>query len=103
MSVFIVRIELHDAVEEEYEKLHKAMSKSGFSRTVLDTNKVEFHLPKAEYGMSTDLEPVKVMDIVTRAAQQTHKMFGILLTQAQGVTFYNLAPVKKGIESISHN
>ena len=103
MSVFIVRIELHDAVEEEYEVLHKAMSKVGFSRTVLDTNKIEFHLPKAEYGMSADLEPVKVMDIVTKAAEQTNKMFGILLTQAQGVTFYNLAPVKKRVESISNN
>jgi hypothetical protein len=103
MSVFIVRVELHEAVEEEYEILHKAMSKSGFSRTVLDTNKIEFHLPKAEYGMSADLEPAKVMDVATKAAEQTNKMFGILLTQAQGVTFFNLTPVKKESGSIQHH
>jgi len=103
MSVFIVRVELHEAAEAEYELLHRAMSKSGFSRTILDTNKIEFHLPSAEYGISGDFESVKVMDIVKKAAEQTKKVFRILLIRAQDVTFCNLRPVKKRMESISHS
>jgi len=52
MTNFTTRIELHDASDEDYEKLHDAMEADGFSRTIVGSDGTLYELPPAEYNFS---------------------------------------------------
>ncbi len=49
MGFFVTRVELHVADPSDYETLHTAMEKAGFSRTIAFTNGNVYFLPTAEY------------------------------------------------------
>ena len=56
MADFTVRIELHDASGEHYEKLHGAMEKAGYRRYISGTFKGRpgiWQLPTAEYDFTS--------------------------------------------------
>ena len=53
MSNFVVRVELHNASEADYEKLHKAMSVAGYKRHVVGGYGASYQLPSATYDKST--------------------------------------------------
>jgi hypothetical protein len=49
MAKFITRVELHKATREDCDRLHTAMEKRAFSRTITAANGTDYDLPMAEY------------------------------------------------------
>ena len=52
MTNYIVRVELHRATEEDYERLHDAMERQGFVRWVISDDSAPYRLPTAQYHMA---------------------------------------------------
>jgi hypothetical protein len=65
MTNFTVRVELHDAEDEDYETLHEKMAEKGFVRWVKDGEGNKSKLPTAEYNMQDS--NLKRSDILNRA------------------------------------
>ncbi len=83
MSNFTVRIELHDAQWGDYEALHGAMERQGFSRQITSDDGGCYHMPWAEYNGTAALTSIQVLDIAQVAANSTGKGNAILVTEAK--------------------
>jgi hypothetical protein len=81
MASFIVRVELHNARYEDYLALHAAMAVRGFSRTILGSNGENYHLPTAEYDITTTATAEQVRQAADSAATTTGKAHGVLVAQ----------------------
>lgn len=82
MASFTVRVELHDGVWQDYETLHEAMGRVGFSRTVTANDGSTYHLPPAEYIIEGEFTTNDVQAATTAAADTTGKSHGILITES---------------------
>lgn len=90
MANFTVRVELHQATYADYEALHGAMEKQGFSRLITADNGQTYHMPWAEYNGSGNLTSVQVRDIARSAANTTGKTNAVLVTEAQSRAWIGL-------------
>jgi hypothetical protein len=91
MSKYTVRVELHDyADEHDYETLHAAMSREGFSRYIVDAAGTRYHLPLAEYNCDLEYDRNEVLDQVKRAAEKVGKRYSILVTKSAGRSWHGL-------------
>jgi len=45
MANYLARVELHKATSEDYETLHEAMRKRGFTRFIVSSEKKKYRLP----------------------------------------------------------
>lgn len=91
MAKFTTRVELHDAKTwADYDKLHAAMEKEGFTRTI-KFGDVLYYLPTAEYNRSEELTKEQVLESAKRAANSTGHKFCILVTESNGRTYHNLS------------
>ncbi len=98
MNKYTVRVELFDTKfdNDEYDKLHFAMAKNGFKRTILDEeSKIEYHLPPAEYSYIGKEDIDTISTLAMNAAKSTGHKYSLLITQSGGIRFYNLKEVKK--------
>jgi hypothetical protein len=89
------RIELHDADEDDYENLHDAMAKEGFSRFISDSEGKKYHLPTAEYNSEAYDDKDEALKAAKRAAKAigfNNDNFEVLVTMSDGRTWYNLDP-----------
>jgi hypothetical protein len=91
---FTTRVELHSATYFDYETLHSAMRKEGFSRIITSDDGVSYHLPTAEYNLSEYVSRSEVLERAKRAARVTQKSASILVSESTGRTWHNLEPVK---------
>jgi hypothetical protein len=102
MALFTTRVELYESATDkskpEYEALHAAMEKKGFTRTISwESDKTVYWMPHAEYNLSSDLTAAEVKDLAVQAATTVWKNFGVLVTKADGGrTMYNLKVKSKG-------
>jgi hypothetical protein len=81
MARFTVRVELHQANEDDYDLLHHRMEERGFSRQITGNDGVTYHLPPAEYNfISSDTAEV-IRDKVLSIAKTVKPKPGILVTQ----------------------
>jgi len=87
----MTRVELHDANEKDYETLHAAMEAEGFSRTIMSTENVVYHLPTAEYYRTAQLTRSQVLDSAKCAAGKTKKTYAVVVTESNGVAWRGLA------------
>lgn len=55
MATFAIRVELHGATSDDYERLHAFMAVAGFVRTIELGDKT-FHLPPGEYRYHSNFE-----------------------------------------------
>ena len=96
MPKFTTRVELHDAQPKDYENLHAAMEKKGFSRTITDKDGVVYHLPPAEYNYETtsNLSAADVRDKADAAASSVWKSFGIITTKSESRAWQGLEKQK---------
>ncbi|MGX9838109.1 hypothetical protein ACH32B_19290 [Enterobacter dykesii] len=69
MTNFTVRVELHYADADDYERLHAEMKAQGFYRTIL-IDDVRWELPTAEYSVVSDLTPEQVLSKAQAAANK---------------------------------
>lgn len=90
MSQFTVRVELHEAKWEDYERLHAEMEGKGFSRLIKADDGKTYHLPWAEYNGAADLTNSQVRDIARSAANSTGKRNAVLVTESNGRTWVGL-------------
>ena len=68
-----VRIELPDAPEGDYERLHADMKNAGFSRIITGKDGVSYHLPHATYSKRvTGLSVRQMCDAVRPIARRAH-------------------------------
>jgi len=91
MAIFITRIELHYANYSDYENLHAAMERNGFTRTIEGSNGTTYQLPTAEYYCSGNYTRDSVMSSAKAAAASTGKNYAVLVSQADGCTWVGLA------------
>ncbi|WP_313025585.1 hypothetical protein [Pseudomonas lopnurensis] len=91
MTNYTVRVVLIDAEWDDYEQLHEAMGRKGFTRTIADGDGKVYQLPDAEYNLPrSNLDRQAVLKQVKSAAGTTGKRYSVLVTQSAGRTWYNL-------------
>jgi hypothetical protein len=83
MAQFTIRIELHDAQWADYETLHAAMKRQGFSRLIKSDAGRTYQLPWAEYNGAAALSSMQVLAIARDAARTTGKQTSVLVTEAR--------------------
>jgi hypothetical protein len=93
-TTYMTRIELHDAVEADYEKLHVAMEAEEFKRTITADDGSIYHLPTAEYYLITELTRDQVFAIAKTVANKTGKKYGIVVVEVNAATWAGLAKTK---------
>jgi hypothetical protein len=101
MNKYTTRVELFDTddgTSEEYTKLHAAMEKAGFSRTIKSDEGHEYHLPPAEYNFEGNRARKEVIELAKTAAAKSGKEYSVIVTESNGRTWHNLKPVKKLIK-----
>lgn len=92
MNRFTTRVELHHADEDDYETLHEEMQRRGFTRTILSSDGVTYHLPPAEYDYRGDITGQRVLDLAQAAADATYCPSAILVTEARQRRWSGLSP-----------
>lgn len=93
MATFTTRVELHHADEDDYEILHEAMERKGFSRLITSEKGTSYHLPTAEYNYIGSATRDAVLAAAKAAATQTKRKFAVLITESQRRTWVGLKPV----------
>ena len=83
MAQFTVRIELHDAHWTDYNTLHAAMERQGFSRLIKGDDGHTYQLPWAEYDAAANLTSMQVLALAQSAANTTGKKNSVLVTEAK--------------------
>jgi hypothetical protein len=90
MASFITRVELHAASERDYENLHVAMRKQGFSRTITsDAGKI-YNLPPAEYHLSDNIARSEVLKRAKSAAASTGRSAEVVVVEYTGCSWDGL-------------
>jgi Endoribonuclease GhoS len=82
MANFTVRVELHHAQWSDYNQLHTAMERAGFSRQITSDDGSIYQMPWAEYNGAGNLTSPQVRDIAKAAADTTGKQSAVLVTEA---------------------
>jgi hypothetical protein len=95
MTQYITRVELHDAVWSDYDKLHEAMRREGFSQAIAADDGTIYQLPPAEYNYIGQETRAQVHDKAQRAARSVKPSSAVLVTQANGITWSGLTVLKK--------
>jgi hypothetical protein len=96
MARYTVRVELHNATTwQDYDTLHTAMGKEGFSRTIVGSDGVTYELPTAEYVITGTLTSQQVLDRAKRAAAVTGKSSSILVSEVVNWMWLGLTALKR--------
>jgi hypothetical protein len=95
MASFTIRVELHYATEADYQTLHSAMERAGFSRFITSDNGAVYHLPLAEYNREGNLTRTQVLDSAKTAAGLTRKTFAVLVSETCARTWFGLTAKSK--------
>lgn len=95
MSTYTVRVELHsDQYNPDFETLHSAMQKEGFSKLITSDDGKTYHLPRGEYNISTIKNRSEVLDAAKRAVEVTRESAEILVTESSGRMWSGLTEKK---------
>ena len=95
MAKFTTRVELINAVAEDYDTLHKEMEGKNFTRTIKSIDGKEYYLPPAEYNREGEYTTGQTLSAAKAAASVTKKQYRILVTKASERSWFNLEPIKK--------
>jgi hypothetical protein len=92
MTTFVLRVELHGAVSDDYDRLHADMAAAGFLRTIVLSG-ASYHLPTGEYRYESGGETqVAVCEKAHRIASAVRLNPEVFLTESAGVTAMGLRP-----------
>jgi hypothetical protein len=95
MTSYTVRVELHDADEDDYSNLHAAMEDEGFVRYITGSDGSKDRLPTAEYNLpSTDLTRADILKRAKEAANtaKPNPTPWIIVTESAGRSWSGLKP-----------
>ncbi|HEY1210093.1 MAG TPA: type V toxin-antitoxin system endoribonuclease antitoxin GhoS [Terracidiphilus sp.] len=90
MNQFTVRIELHEAQWADYNTLHAAMERQGFSRLITGDDGRAYQLPWAEYYGTANLSSIEIRDIAHNVANTTGKTNSVLVTEGTSLAWWGL-------------
>jgi hypothetical protein len=90
MNSFTVRVELHSAIEDDYNVLHSEMESRGFSRLITSGHGTAYHMPWAEYNFKGTANRDHVFELVKAAASATGRTFELLVTESAGRSWVGL-------------
>lgn len=100
MRKYMVRIELHNSPDSDYNILHKQMDYEDFSKTIVGDDNITYPLPNGEYFKEGEYTIDEVFRSAKRAINVTSIERGedtpppidasILVTGPGGVVFENL-------------
>ncbi|KAJ9430492.1 MULTISPECIES: hypothetical protein [Enterobacterales] len=88
MAEFTVRVELHGATSDDYEKLHESMGARGYSREVISDDGQWFNLPTAEYVASKSYTATQIRDEVRVVASAISQSNWVLVTESKERSWY---------------
>lgn len=92
MARFMTRIELHgNPTAENYAKLHEAMERQGFGRTIASGDGSHYHLPTAEYYGEFNLTLQQVLDRAKTAAASVWTKFSAVSSETVSSSWSGLA------------
>ncbi len=95
MPRFTTRVQLYGDPEwGDYESLHSAMKRKGFTQTIKADDGVEYYLPHAEYNREANVTGDEVLQDAREAAASVWDDFCVLVTESAGRTWHNLKTVK---------
>tara|TARA_R110000796_G_scaffold95459_2_gene200668 strand:+ start:11139 stop:11417 length:279 start_codon:yes stop_codon:yes gene_type:complete len=92
MDKFIIRVVLHSADSEDYERLHELMEAKRYSRQLKDVNGQVFQLPDAEYYAEKPLSALSVRNEVKNLSDSIVPGSFVLVTKADDISWY-LQPI----------
>ncbi len=90
MAHYSIRVELHDATEEDYQTLHAEMEELGFTRTIVGHNGVVYKLPSGEYNYVGEIPIDTVLDKAKYAADTTNLKYEVLVSEASKREWHGL-------------
>lgn len=90
MASFTVRVELHNATRDDYEKLHGYMAKQGFKNAITSDAGTTYLLPPAEYNFEGSATRDQVLQGAKAAAALAKSSYAVLVTEATGRTWVGL-------------
>lgn len=99
MARFMVRVVLHDAADDgrDYDKLHEAMERAGFGRTIRSDDGVTYHLPPAQYRLDAVSTVEEVRGLAFRAAGATGLKRGVFVSEVRCSAWQGLKQAKQAI------
>ena len=80
MTSFTTRVELHGATTKDYDELHAAMVRGGFSRTITNS-RGRWKMPTAEYRLAANLTAAQVCDKAHAIASAIRRNPWVLVTE----------------------
>jgi hypothetical protein len=95
MTSYTVRVELHDADQDDYGGLHAAMENGGFVRYITSTDGSKNRLPTAEYNFpNTALTRADILKRAKEAANavKSNPTPWIIVTESAGRSWSGLKP-----------
>lgn len=103
IRTFIVRVELYDSEDADYDNLHEIMFKNKFSKKII-VEDTAYHLPRGQYcsfaeikddeGNVIDNESELELKIIN-SIETVWEDFGLTIAKVDGlVKAYNLKPVE---------
>lgn len=81
MPQFIVRVELHDGTDEQRNKLHEALERQGFHRTIRGTDGSKFQLPTCEYSYFGAGTLRSIRNLVWKVCAEVSPSCAVLVTK----------------------
>ncbi len=88
MANYLARVELHKATSDDYDTLHEAMRKRGFSRFIFSGQNKKYRLPTGTYvatGSSWTLQ--QAYDFAIAGAADTGKSSWVIVVDWQNGQF----------------
>lgn len=93
MSIFTVRIVLHDADSGIYKGLYEVMDNEGFSDIISSTEGINYKMPDGEYTITGVYTKSDILEKAKKAIKATTVTGSVLVTESTGRTWSNLNKV----------
>lgn len=90
---YLTRVELHSATEQQYNRLHAAMARQRFYRTIDGDNGQMFHLPWGTYFSFGDVTAPEVRSFARWAVSESGAQGEILVAMAPFICWEGLIPL----------
>jgi hypothetical protein len=88
MASYLARVELHNATYDDYEVLHAAMQRRGFSRTIASDEPRTYRLPTGTYvAENTSATLEHAYTAAEAAAREVRKTYWIIVVDWTSARF----------------
>lgn len=94
MANYIVRVELHSATWDDYERLHASMRRRGYSRIIKSNQGVRYQLPTGTYVAENTPDSLQAaLEAATEAAKETGRQSWVVVADWKSARWRGLVKV----------